>query len=156
VYAPVHAWRALAQLRDEAAIEPLVRLMRERSDDDWVLDDLPRVLAEIGPASMDAVKTLLDDRDAEDNARMAAAASLVELATEHEELRPAVAQALRRRLSDCLGNTRYFNGALVNDLLDLGDRDSMPVIERAFAAERVDEWAVGTLANVRAEMLGQR
>ena len=39
-YAPIHACRALGQLRAEAAIQPLVSLL-DADDCDWFMEDLP-------------------------------------------------------------------------------------------------------------------
>ncbi|HWH68393.1 MAG TPA: hypothetical protein VNT26_03370, partial [Candidatus Sulfotelmatobacter sp.] len=54
VWAPVHAWRALAQLRAEAAIQPLLGLLRriDERQDDWVGEDVPQALGKIGPAAI--------------------------------------------------------------------------------------------------------
>ncbi len=43
VWAPVHAWRALGQLRAEAAIELLISLLHYIDDenDEWVNEELP-------------------------------------------------------------------------------------------------------------------
>src|SRR2546422_9802392 len=51
VWAPVHAWWALAQLRAEEAVVPLLSLLPRihANNDDWVGEDVPRVLAAIGP-----------------------------------------------------------------------------------------------------------
>src|SRR5688572_25668566 len=55
VYAQVHAWRTLGQLRAEAAIQPLLALLAEQEfddRDDWVSEEMPRVLGMIGPAAL--------------------------------------------------------------------------------------------------------
>src|SRR5258708_7350660 len=56
VWAPVHAWRALGQLRAEAAIEPLLELLREDEEsgemNDWAIEELPEVYGMIGPAAL--------------------------------------------------------------------------------------------------------
>ena len=41
VWAPVHAWRALGQLRAVEAVEPLLELFDKLQDDDWVHEELP-------------------------------------------------------------------------------------------------------------------
>ena len=43
VWAPLHAWRTLGQLRAKEATEPLVRLFEQLEDDDWLPSDLPVV-----------------------------------------------------------------------------------------------------------------
>src|SRR5207247_2747483 len=42
VWAPIHAWRTLGALHAEAAIEPLLSLLKEidENDDDWVQEEL--------------------------------------------------------------------------------------------------------------------
>ena len=42
VWAPIHAWRALGQLRAEAAIEPLLTLFEvpDEEDNEWAMDEL--------------------------------------------------------------------------------------------------------------------
>jgi len=54
VWAPLHAWRALAQLRAEEAVEPLTRLLSriDEFNDDWVREELPDVFGMIGPGEL--------------------------------------------------------------------------------------------------------
>ena len=51
-WAPVHAWRALGQLRAVNAVEPLLHLLVERVRDDWAMDELPQVYGLIGAAAI--------------------------------------------------------------------------------------------------------
>ncbi len=54
VWSPVHAWRALAELRAEAAIAPLIELFRrvDNDIDEWVSGDLPKSLARFGATAL--------------------------------------------------------------------------------------------------------
>src|SRR6266851_5168089 len=76
VWAPVHAWRALGQLRAESAIQPLIGLWREQGKaeglDDWLLDDLPKALALIGETAIPALMTYLNTPNNASYARIAA------------------------------------------------------------------------------------
>jgi hypothetical protein len=59
VYGPVHAWRALGQLRAFAAVEPLLGLL-DRLDqlgDDWYLEEFPDVFGQIGPQAIPPLPT---------------------------------------------------------------------------------------------------
>jgi len=78
VWAPVHAWRALGQLRAEAAIEPLLSLFRriDENEDDWVDGQLPDVYGMIGPAAIPALTAYLADTSHGLSARISAASSL--------------------------------------------------------------------------------
>ena len=54
VWAPLHAWRALGQLRAEAAVGPLIGILWRIDElhDDWVGEEVPVVLGMIGPAAI--------------------------------------------------------------------------------------------------------
>ena len=52
VWAPLHAWRALGQLRAIQAIEPLITLFHKLEDDDWANQDLPVVFGMIGKQAL--------------------------------------------------------------------------------------------------------
>src|SRR5579862_5940785 len=52
VWAPIHAWRALGQLRAEEAAEPLLDLFIELDESDWMWEELPEVYGMIGPAAV--------------------------------------------------------------------------------------------------------
>ncbi|MBD1862704.1 MULTISPECIES: hypothetical protein [Trichocoleus] len=51
IWAPIHAWRSLGQLRAEAAIEPLLSLLHRMDDEgnEWIGEELPEVLACLQP-----------------------------------------------------------------------------------------------------------
>ena len=63
VWAPVHAWRTLGQLRAEAAIEPLVTLLRmfNTDDDDFVGEELPKVFGMIGSKAIPVLEKYIFD-----------------------------------------------------------------------------------------------
>ena len=48
VWVPLHAWRALGQVGDPRAIEPLIGIFDALCEDDWALEELPHVLAMLG------------------------------------------------------------------------------------------------------------
>ena len=63
VWAPLHAWRALGQLRAESAVEPLLDLLHRVDDnhDDWVGREIPQVMGMIGPAAIPALAACVSD-----------------------------------------------------------------------------------------------
>ena len=63
VWAPIHAWRALAQLHAEAAVEPLTQLFArvDEFSDDWAGEDLPRAFGVLGPAAILGLRDYLTD-----------------------------------------------------------------------------------------------
>ncbi|MGE5550547.1 MAG: hypothetical protein ACM3ZC_08450 [Bacteroidota bacterium] len=59
IWATVHAWRALAQLRAVEAVEPLCGLLSladSAVNGDWILEELPVVFGSIGPAALQALQ----------------------------------------------------------------------------------------------------
>ncbi len=62
VWAPLHAWRALGQLRAAEAVGPLLGLLEELEDSDWFNEDLPEVFGLIGPVAIPALIAHLADQ----------------------------------------------------------------------------------------------
>lgn len=150
VWAPVHAWRALAQLRATEAIAELVELFRRADDwDDWVSEDLPKALAQFGAAAIEPVTEFLANNSRGEWARTAAAKTLGEIGETHSELRQEVIARLSAQLEQFAGQSETLNAMLVAELWDLKAVEAMPVIERAFAAGRVDESVNGDVEDVQ-------
>ena len=57
-WAPIHALRALGQLRAEAAIEPLLALIEIARENEWIVNEIPEVISMIG---LSALPTLAAD-----------------------------------------------------------------------------------------------
>ncbi len=157
VWAPVHAWRALAQLKAEAAIEPLLGLLQriDEHDDDWVNSEVPRVLGELGPAALEPVTAYLADPAHDEWARVAAATALAQIGVRHGESRCECVARLSAQLEKFAAQSEMLNAFLVSSLLDLKAVESLPVMARAFAAGRVDESVAGDYEDVEIE-LGQK
>ena len=151
VWAPLHAWRTLGQLRAEAAIEPLVGLFAriDRDEDDWVSDDLPMVFGEIGLRALPALSGYLADPSHGLESRLAAAHGIMEIGTQHAESRDQCVAALSHQLEQFKKNSRNLNGALISLLLDLDAVEAGPLMEQAFAAKKVDESVAGDWEEVQ-------
>jgi len=145
VWAPLHAWRALGQLRAESAVEPLLQLLDriDAADDDWVQADLPKVFGMIGPAAIPALRDLLAGSDHGEWARIAAGEGLVEMVEWFPESRGRVVAIVTDQLRRFAGQERIVNAFLVNALCDLKAVESAAVIEQAFAAGAVDLSVIG-------------
>ena len=145
LWAPIHAWVALGQLRAEAAVEPVLSQLRhvDEHDDDWAGEELPRVFGMIGPAAIPALAAYLTDNRRGLWARVAAASGLKEIGQRRPEARAECAAALTRTLEQFADNDPALNGAIVSDLIDLKTVEAAPVIEQAFAVGRVDEMVMG-------------
>ncbi len=151
VWGPVHAWRALGQLRAVNALEPLLHLLVERVRDDWAIDELPQVYGLIGAAAIPTIEAYLADKSHQEATGLIAE-SLEIMTKLHPEDKPEAVAALIRLLENFEENDDELNGALISSLVDLKVLEALPLIERAFAANRVDEFMTGDWDNVQVEL----
>jgi hypothetical protein len=153
VWSPVHAWRALAQLRAEEAIAPLVELFRRADDDmdDWVSEDLPHALAQFGAVALAPLTDYLGDATHGDWSRVAAAEAIGFVGKEQPDTRAECVLRLSAQLERFAEQSETLNAFLISPLLDLRAVEAMPVIERAFASGRVDESVPGDVEDVEIE-----
>jgi len=151
VWAPIHAWRTLGQLRAEAAIEPLLTLFDELGAEEWILEEMPEVYGLIGPAAIPALTAYLADTSHLLFSRVAASGCLQHIGAQHPEARAECIAAITRQLEQFDENDPTLNGDLIASLLDLKAVESAPVIERAFAAKRVNLSVAGDWEEVQAE-----
>ncbi len=149
VWAPVHAWRALGQLEAEAAIEPLLSIFNTMEDDDWLPENMPDVFALIGPAAIPPVQAFLANPENVFYRRWTAASILVKLGQTHPEARTDCIAALEQQLEQFSKNSPDLNGVLAASLMGLDAKASAPLIERAFAAKRVDLSIAGDWIDVQ-------
>ena len=149
VWAPIHAWRALGQLRAEEAIAPLLNLFHELEEDDWVGEELPRVYGMIGAAAIPALTAYLADTSRGISPRISVAHALAEIGMSHAEARETCITALTRQLEAFRKNDRELNGFLISYLVDLQAIEIAPLMQRAYAAGRVDEIVMGDWEDVQ-------
>ncbi|HEX2204598.1 MAG TPA: hypothetical protein VHG91_14910 [Longimicrobium sp.] len=142
-WAPVHAWRALAQLGAEAAVEPLLKLLEREIEHPWVVEEVPAVLGMIGPAALHGATLLLFDEAKDEEVRLAAAGVIANVAHEHPERRDEAAAILAKQLEDWPHQGPLLNAYLIADLVELGATDAAPLMEAAFAARAVDLTVIG-------------
>ncbi len=152
IWAPVHAWRALGQLRAEAAVAPLLALMADQEADDTSDMELPRVFGLIGPAAIPPIVAFLTDsaRDAETAAT--AMAGLVEIAEQFPDSRDACIAHIEAMLAAGEPHDPALAGFAIAALIDALAIDSMAVIRDAFQRDAVDISICGDLEDVEIDM----
>ncbi len=141
-WGPIHAIRALGQLHSEAAIEPLVHLLAELENDEWMREELPSVFGMIGPAAIPALTAYLADSSHEMYSRSYTANGLEEIGKRYPESRSEAIAALSKQLEAFEENDYELNAFLISNLSYLKAVEALPLIERAFAADRVDEFVI--------------
>lgn len=155
VWAPIHAWRALAQLHATEAIEPLLSLFHRIDEygDDWIADELPAAYGVLGPDAIPALRDFMADPANGIWARTGAAGSLSNIATQHPEARDEVIAILTDQLAHFADQDRVFNASLVMELAGtLHAQEAAPVIERAYKADKVDLMAMGDWEDVQIQL----
>ncbi len=139
-YAPIHAWRCLAQLRAMEALGPLLNLMDplDIDDDDWYLEEMPYVFAWMGPEAIPPLSAYLADKAHEVYPRTVAARAIAMLAERQPETRAAAIRALAETLRRFEKNDESLNAFIISYLIDLRATEAAELIEQAYAADRVD------------------
>lgn len=151
-WAPVHAWRSLAQLGAESAAEPLLALLEREIEHPWVVEEVPAVLGMIGRAALHGATLLLFDEERAEEVRLAAAAVIANVGHEHPDRRDEAAAILAKQLEDWNHQGRLLNAYLVADLVGLGEKDAAPLMEAAFAAHAVDLTVGGDWEDMQIEL----
>jgi len=151
-YAPIHAWRGLAQLRATEAIGLLLEMMEplDADGDDWYLEEFPHAFAWIGPVSMGPVRDYLADDKHAMFPRAAAGHALRELAGRHPETRDDVLKSLCDALSRFQDTDETLNAFIIGYLLEMEAVEAAELIERAHAGRPEME-----LASARRRGLGR-
>jgi hypothetical protein len=152
VWAPIHAWRALGQLRAEAAIEPLFSLFTGLDESDWVTEELPEVFGMIGPAALPMLKATMADIATDEWICISAINCVEKIGIRWPEARSACVALLMEQLEQFTVNDPEVNGFLVTSLVELQAIEAAPLIERAFAAKCVDRMIMGDWERVQVKL----
>ena len=149
VWAPVHAWRSLGQLRAEAAINPLISIFNEMDDSDWFREEMPEVFGLIGSCAIPATAEFLATPNKLFSSRWMSAEILVKIGQQHPSSRDECVSVLVKQLEQSSKNSRDLNGALICAFIDLEATEAAPLIEAVFSANRVDTSIPGDWVDVQ-------
>ncbi len=148
VWAPLHAWRAIGQLADLRAIEPLLRMFDRLCEDDWAMEELPVVLAMMGPKAIGPITDFVDDSSHKEYARMMAVDALEEIAKRSPSARSQVVTIITDYLERPDRNTSALNGFAVSSLITLNAKESIDTLRRLYANGNVDISVCGDIEDV--------
>ena len=148
VWSPIHAWRALGQLKALEALEPLLGLLNNR-DDDWIHTDFPTLCTLIGLEAIPLLKYFLADSSNNLFARIDAAQSLEAISERYPETRESNIAAIVGELEKFRDNDPTFNGLLISKLMDLQAVETINLIEEAYKANQVDTFINGHWEDVQ-------
>lgn len=152
VWAPVHAWRALGQLRAEGSVQPLLALLKMREDDDAVDLEIPVVFGMIGPAAIPHIAGFVSDRANPSRAVAIALSGLREIAARNPGCRDECIDILVGTLEPHSNMDAAINGFAVSALIDLHAVESIDAIRDAFRRNDVDISIAGDVEDVEIEL----
>jgi SEC-C motif/PBS lyase HEAT-like repeat len=148
VWAPMHAWRALGQMRAEEAVLPLLALLRAAEDDEAAGEELPTVFGMIGQVAISPLSAFLSDRSNPEPAVSTALSGIKEIAVRHPECRAECVGILMRILEPRAETDPTVSGFAVWALIDLGAVEAIDAIRDAFRRDAVDISIVGDVEDV--------
>ena len=152
VWAPVHAWRALGQLRAEAAVEPLLALLKALEHDEAADLEVPVVLGMIGPAAIPHIAGFLSDRATPTSPIATAISGLREIAARYPDCRRECIGILVRTLDPQADSDETINGFAVSALIDLRAVEAIDTIRDAFRRNAVELSIAGDVEDVEIEL----
>ncbi|MGD8275766.1 MAG: SEC-C metal-binding domain-containing protein [Thiohalocapsa sp.] len=152
VWVPLHAWRALGQLGDSSAIEPLIHAFDPLCEDDWASEELPVVLGMMGEGAIGPLVDFLVDSSHTEFARMIAAGALGKIAECHPSAKDRVIAVLTEYLENPDPSATGLNGSAVNVLVDLEARSSIDTLRSLYRSGNVDLFACGDIEDVEMEL----
>lgn len=154
-WGPVHAWRALAQLRAPQCVEPLLDTLNDLdlADDDWYLEEFPDVWGMVGEAALAPLAKFMADGTNQEFPRVATASGIVQVGVRHPHTRESCIELLSNELArHQTDGLEEYNGWLVSDLLKLEAIEAAETIERAYAADVIDPTISGHWGDVRRKL----
>lgn len=152
VWAPIHAWRALGQLKAENAVEPLLSLFKIEEFGDWIGEELPQVMAMIGPTAVFPLEKYAENPNHGDYPRIYALECLLKIAGTHPDTTQNIKNFFIKNLKLFENQSRLFNAFLIWFLIDLKAREAAPLMEQAFAVNKVDHKVVGNWEDVQVDL----
>lgn len=157
VFAPVHAWRTLAQLRVPAVVDGMLALLveLETQDDELAAADLSAVAECVGAAAIAPLRAFAAAAGSPDRARAAAITALEWFATEDTALRAELLPVWLAALERCEPTARSSKAAVVAALVAWRMPETIDTVRKAFAAGALDEDELGSFNDV-AVALGVR
>jgi len=152
VWAPLHAWRALGQLRAAVSVPPLLALLKTIEEDEAVEAELPVVCGMIGPAAIPYCSDFLWNRANTPFSLTTTIDAIKEIAEQHPGCRAECVAILARMLEPPAQRDPSVSGFVVSALIDLGAAEAIDVIRDAFRRKSVDISIAGDAEDVEIEL----
>jgi len=154
IWAPIHAWRTLGQLKAISATESLLKLLPRIDDegDDWVSEDIPEVFKMFGSETIPILEHYIETNEDELWANVSAIHCLEMIGNEYPESRFKCIEILANNLKKCEKYDETYNAFLISYLTDLKAIEVIEIITEAFNKDLVDLSVCGDLEEIEIEL----
>ncbi len=147
VWGPLHAWRALAQMKDVEAVDALLAQLHlvEDNDDDWMASDFPLVFSKIGHQAIQALAVYIADPGKPLFARICAMECVGKIGEADPPARNRCVEVLTSNLRNHDNQNPSLNAFLILYLTDLHAVESINEIRQSYLSNKVDLTVLGDL-----------
>lgn len=155
VWAPIHAWRALGQLRAETAVSAIIDTFPMIDDEDatdWQQSEYPRVLAMIGPAAIAPLQAYLADPRHGLWSRITAVDAFEKIGKQHPDTQEEIVAILTEQLKRYGRQDPILNSFIISALSEFKAIEAKEIMAAAFKAGRVDLSVEGDWEEVQIKM----
>lgn len=154
VWAPVHAWRTLGQLKAISAAKSLLKLLPriDDEDDDWVAEEIPVVFKMLGPDTISILEHYIETNEDEVWANVSAIHCLEMIGNEYPESRSKCIEIIANDLKKCEEYDETYNAFLISYLTDLKAIEEIEIITEAFNKDVVDLSVCGDLEEIEIDL----
>lgn len=153
LWAPLHALRALGQLKSPEVIEPLLHASEILDDHDWMRDDLRKVFCLIGEPSLEPlIYYFLHEKVICEFWHAGMSEALGLLVETYPQFRMRVLDAFKQYMQAPNLELETLNGLVISTLLDLKAVELIDDIRHFFSLNCVEEEVAGDIEEVEIEL----
>lgn len=147
VWAPLHAWRALGQMKAVESVDALLAQLHlvDDNSDDWMSNDFPLVFSEMGYPAVPALAAYIVDPGKSRYARICAMQCLEKIGETDLLSRNRCVEILTDILRNHDNQDSSLNAFLILYLTELNAVESINEIRQAYLSEMVDLTVLGDL-----------
>lgn len=151
LYGPIHAWRALGQLKALEVLPDLLEIWAHK-DSEWCWEDIPIAIARMGPDAIAPLQAQMQRPDLAWEAKTLIADTLPLIGRHFTDSRDHCVATLITLLEPYTENHPNVNGFLCSGLVTLKAVEALDLMEQVYASNCVESRCAGTWATVQVEL----
>lgn len=138
IWAPICAIHLLSVIGGREAERAIEQAIRKYYDDteDWLTEDMPSVLATLGPDSFGMLAGMVRDQDLDIWVRVGAARALLMISKKSSDVRAGSIQLLKDMIES--ETDEFTRTMLLDHFIEFRDEQSMPFVKSFFERKMVD------------------